>query len=240
MESVDTVQAVEEKAARWEDFIDIYIAPAALFARRENENAKIPMISLAIIMVVMYYALLPLMAPIHQAGIAQAIAQNPQAAEQIQSFSDKMRLVQGVFAPIFIVLFTLLIGAVTLVAAKIFSVGLTFRQALMITAWAGFLAIPQQVAMGISAFLRDRSGAAVDLVRDTSFGIVRFMDPETVHAAVLPLLKRFDLFALWGMIVLAIALKVVARTEGSQAWGVAALVWISYALPMVIFGAIRG
>jgi len=240
MESVATVQPVEEKASRWEDFIDIYIAPAALFARRATESAKVPLISLAVITLALYYVLLPLMAPLHQAGLAQAIAQNPEAAEQIQSFGNRMRLIQGIFVPLFVAAFTLLIAAVTLLAAKIFSLPLSFRQAFMITAWTGFVGIPQQIAIGISAFLKDRSGAALDLARDTSFGPLRFMNPETINDVLMPLIRRFDLFALWGLVIMAIALKVVARSEGSQAWGAAALVWISYALPMVIWAAVKG
>lgn len=238
METIATEQPVQEKASRWEDFIDIYIAPAALFARRAHEGAKVPLITLCVIMLALYYVLLPLTTPLHQAGLAQAIAQNPQAAESIQSFGDKMRLVNGIFGPIAVVVFTFVIAGVTLVATRIFSISLNFKQAFMLTAWTGFIAIPQQIAIAISAFLKDRSGAPIDLVRDMSFGPVRFIDPETVNAVLLPLLKRFDLFALWGLVLLAIGLKVVGRAEGKDAWGAAALVWISYALPVVIWKAV--
>ena len=56
-----------EKAARWEDFVDIFVSPREVFARREDGRFVVPLIFVTLVMVGLFFAM-------HSALAAVAIA----------------------------------------------------------------------------------------------------------------------------------------------------------------------
>src|SRR5207253_8129347 len=97
----DTDTAVESKPAqgsRWEDFVDVYLSPGDLFARRAQETWLKPFLLLALISTVLYYAFLPLNSLIWDAMMA---ANAPEGAdlERMRKGAAFMKYLGGIFVP---------------------------------------------------------------------------------------------------------------------------------------------
>ena len=83
------------RAAIWEDFIDIFYAPSAVFRRRETGNFFIPLAVITILCGVLFYlnsgALQPMFDAEFDRGMAVAMRQNPnippEAIERMRSFA---------------------------------------------------------------------------------------------------------------------------------------------------------
>ena len=88
------------KTSVWEDFVDIFTNPSAVFARRENGNFWLPMIIVTVIIGGLFIATRGLMQPImdgeFQRGAAAAMRKNPQITEEQMA---TMRGFQEKFAP---------------------------------------------------------------------------------------------------------------------------------------------
>ena len=65
----------------------------------------------------------------------------------------------------------------------------------------------------------------------------RFVDPVT-SPALYALLGRFDLFILWGVVLIAIGVQAAGRGARKQAWITAIGAWVIASLP-TLWGALR-
>ena len=54
-DNLGATPAPAKPASRWEDFIDIFYAPSAVFRRRENGNFFIPLAVITIVCGVLFY-----------------------------------------------------------------------------------------------------------------------------------------------------------------------------------------
>lgn len=232
------VQAETPRSARWEDLIDIYISPADLFRRRANDSWTFAILFLGVATVVLYYAFMPLLMPLWQASATMNAT--PEQLEQMRQAGDSMRMfamITGLFSPIMVAIMMLLLAGVAWSGGRMFSVDLRYKQALNVVTWAGFVAIPQQVAVAVSVMFATRSGEALHPAKHMNVGPLRFMNPEALPETVVPLLGRIDVFAIWQMVIVAIGVQVLTGASRGVAFGVAALTWIAYALPQVIAAA---
>src|SRR5512141_2148401 len=94
MTDADMVPA-PSKASLWEDFIDIFYQPSAVFDRRRDGKFGMALLVLVIACTVLYLALRNGLAPIQDAEFAKATAalsaKNPNlTADQISSMSGTM------------------------------------------------------------------------------------------------------------------------------------------------------
>jgi hypothetical protein len=67
-----------------------------------------------------------------------------------------------------------------------------------------------------------------------SFGIGRFLDPDTVSPLLIAVVGRLDVFTLWITMLIAIGLSVTGRIPLSRAAIAAAIVWLVGGLPLII------
>ena len=232
------VQAEAPRAARWEDFIDIFMSPADLFRRRANDGWTVPILVLSVLILVLYYALLPVMTPLWQA--AATMNATPEQAAAMQQNAGAMRtfaLIGGIFAPIVTAIYIALLGGVAWAGGRLVNADLKYKQALNTVTWSSFITIPQQLAIALSVMLATRSGEALHPVKHVNIGPLRFMNVEPIPEVVMPLLARIDLFAIWQMVVVAIGVQAITGVSRGSAFVVGGLVWIAYALPQVIGAA---
>src|SRR5438045_6587544 len=125
----------------WEDFVDIFSNPSAVFSRRENGNFWLPMLVLTLVIGGLFFATKGVMAPIMDAeftrGAAAAMRKNPQLTEEQMA---TMRGFQEKFAPIFVLIFVpiaiSLTGLVLWFIGKLFDAAESLRTALVVTAYA--------------------------------------------------------------------------------------------------------
>ena len=118
--------ATPERAAMWEDFLEIFIKPAAVFERRKAAGFIVPLLVLTVVFGLLFFGLKGAFQPIMQAenarAIAKVIAKNPQLTEEMRDAMTQRAASGGKLAPIFATVFfpvaVLLIGLSTWLAGK--------------------------------------------------------------------------------------------------------------------------
>ena len=224
-------------AAIWEDFIDIFYAPSAVFRRRENGSFFIPLAVVTIVCGVLFYlnsgALQPMFDAEFDRGIAQARRQNPnippEAIENMRAFASRLQVVM-IFVFIPIAIFG--VGVATWVAGKLVDAKETFKTALVVGAYAYAPRILDGVLQGVQALFLDP--AEMDGRFRLSLGIGRFLDPDTTSPLLLAVLGRVDLITIWITVLIAIGLCVTGRIPLRNAAIAAAIVWLVGGLPLIL------
>jgi hypothetical protein len=232
----DPVATAGEKAAVWEDFLDIFYAPSAVFARRENGSFFIPMLVVTVLLGVMFFVnsrvIDPIMAAESQRAMAKAMAANPKITpEMVAQMSGVTRTITKIATFIFVPLVIFCTGVALWLVGKMFGATQTFRAALVVAAYAYVPKILEGVLAGVQGFFVDP--AQLDGQYRLTLGVGRFLDPDTTNAGLIGLLGRIDLFTIWVTVLLAIGLAVTGRIPRGKAAMAAVVVWILGALPGV-------
>lgn len=220
-------------AARWEDFIDIFYNPSAVFARRANSGFGLPMLIVTLliggIMLVTFNALQPVM----DAEFARVIAKASQAPNWKPEMAETMRTVGGVTAKIGGFIGTpiaiFITGLVLWMVGKFFDAKQTLNAALVVTAYSFVPRVLAAVLTVVQALVLNPDG--LNGMNRLGFGPARFLDPDVASPAMVALASRLDLFTIWCTVLLAIGLSVTGKIPRSKAAIAAALVWLLGALP---------
>lgn len=232
METTTSVEPVpeQESTSVWEDLVDIFHAPASVFARRADGRFALALIILTVLMGVLFYASQTVLADVMRAEFARAVEGQQLSAEQMEG----MEQMAGIFGTIgFLVTFpigVLLSGAVLWLVGKAFGSVAGFAAAAMVATYAQVPKVLQQLA----ALLQGMVMEPVSSIYHVTLSPARFMDPEQSSATVMGLLGRLDLFVIWSAVLLAIGLAVVGRLPKGQAYLAAAVVWGLGAVPIAV------
>lgn len=228
-------------ASWWEDFIDIFYAPAQVFARRENSGFGIPMLVVTLLVALIAIANSGVMQPIMDAEFTRATAaamkKNPQVTAEMMA---KGRVFGEVIAKygafVFVPVGIFLTGLVLWVVGKFFDAKQTLAAAIMVASFAFVPRIVEGVLNGVQGLLLDP--ATLNGRFRISLGLGRFLDPDTASPVMLALLGRVDVFTIWVTVLLAIGLAVTGKIPRSRAAIAGVLVWVIGALPALL-GALR-
>lgn len=223
------------KAARWEDFVDAIFSPRDVFARRADEGWFKPFAILCLISIILYYVFISTGEMMWQAAISENSPPTT-TPEQLQQSVTFMKYLGGVFVP-FMYFFLIALTAVGLkLASAILEPSARWREAFVISTYAHFVLIVQQIATNLSLFLASRGGPVE--IRDASFGPLRFIeDSDRLTQAVL---GRFDLFAIWIAVLCAVGLVVIVRMPKAKAAVTALAAWAIVALPPLVGAILSG
>jgi hypothetical protein len=231
------------KASVWEDFLDIFYAPSAVFARRERGSVWIPMLVVTVLIGTFFTLNSGMLEPMMDAEFRRSMAAAAEGGgprptteqlDQIRAFGATMGKIMA-FASMPIAI--LLVGAALWFAGKLVSARQTFHAALVVTAYAYMPKVLESLLVSVQGLLLDTSTLTGRF--QLTFGIGRFLDPDTTSPVLLALLGRVDVFTLWVTVLLAIGLAVTGRVSKAQAAIAAAVVWLVGALPTVL-PALRG
>ena len=233
--------AAAPRAAIWEDFIDIFYAPAAVFRRRENGSFFVPLLVVTFVCGVLFYlnsgALQPVFDAEFDRQMSAVMRQNPkippEAMERMRGFGMRIQQV-GMF--VFIPIAILGVGVATWLAGKLVDAKQTLRAAMVVAAYAYTPRILDTVLHGIQGLLLDP--AQLDGRFRLSLGVGRFLDPDTVSPLLLAVVGRIDVITIWITALIAIGLCVTGRIPMRKAAIAAAIVWFVGALPLIL-GALR-
>jgi hypothetical protein len=224
--TTETVTSAEPRGSRWEDLVDVFFAPADLFKRRVNDSWVAPFAMASIIAIVLYYVFLPFNSLVFQAGMAENAppGTDPEKLKQAASF---MKALMVIILPVgFLVVTAVTAVGIKLVSSVIEPVA-TWKKAFMISAYALFVAIPQQLAIAGVVAVRQ-----IPKLSEASFGVLRFMDkPDPIARAVL---GRIDIFPIWAAIIIAVGLVVAVGMPKGKAIATSAIVWAFVALPSLV------
>jgi hypothetical protein len=227
----------EKQASWWEDFIDIFYAPSAVYARRAHSGFGVPMLVVTLLVGVIFLANSGVMQPIMDAeftrGMAAAQRSNPSMTPEMM---EKGRHIGEIFAKIGAFIFMpvgmFLTGLVLWICGKFVGAKQSVSAAIMVAAYAYAPRILEGVLTGVQGLLMDP--ASLTGRYKVSLGVGRFLDPDTASPFALALLGRIDVFTIWVTILLAIGLSVTGKIPRSRAAIAAAVVWLVGALPSLL------
>lgn len=226
-------------ASVWEDFVDIWYTPAAVFARREQTTFWVPLVVVTLLLGGMFLLNARLLEPMMDAeferGMAAAMRANPQLtpemAERGRAFGMMIGKVEAfVFVPIAI----FCVGLALWLLGKLVEAKESFGAALVVAAYAYVPRVLEGLLSGVQGLLLDP--ASLDGRFRVSLGVGRFLDPDTTAPVLLAVLGRVDVFTIWVTVLLAIGLSVTGKVSRASAGIVAAFVWVVGALPGLLQG----
>lgn len=226
----------------WEDFIDIFTSPSAVFRRRANSGYGVQLLVTVVIFALILLGTKGLFQPVMDAEAARQAAKTLHAhpdltAEQMQhslEIGEKIGpYIQIVIVPIVV----LLTGLVTWLVGKLFESVQSLQASMMVSTYAMFIKLPGLVAAALIAYFSDPSrlnGAA-----RVTLGLGALLDPDKTSPLLVALLTRVDVFTIWQTVLLAIGLQVTGKVSKSQSYFAAVIIWLIGALPAVL-PALRG
>jgi hypothetical protein len=228
------------KASLWEDFIDIFYQPAAVFDRRRDGKFGLALVVLVVVCAVLYLALRNGLAPIMDAEMAKATAamsaKNANlTSEQISSMTGTMEKFAVIGYVVFLPIGVLLTGAILWAVSRLVDAKETFAAAMMIATYSQIPRIVELVVNALQGLLLPPE--QITSHYSVTLGVGRFLDPNT-NPFVMTLLGGIDLFTIWTVVLMAIGLSVVAGIPRSKAAIAAVLVWL-VGLIIPLIGALR-
>lgn len=222
-----------KSAARWEDFIDIFYNPSAVYARRANSGFGLPMLVVTLLIGVIMLVTFNALQPVMDAEMGRVIAKasqapnwKPEMAGTMRSWGTTMSRIGG-FIGIPVAIF--LTGLVLWLVGKFVDAKQNLNAALMVTAYAFMPRVLAAIVTVVQAMLLNPD--TLNGMNRLSLSPARFLDPDVASAGTIALASRFDLFTLWCTVLLAIGLSVTGKIPRSKAAIAAAIVWVLGALP---------
>jgi len=210
-----------DKAGLFEDFIDIFVSPAKVFARRASSGGFIPFLIVAVLMAGLFFASRNVMEPIFDSEISRQIAAQAKANPQLAApeAQEKMRSMMRVTfqwstivgAPILL----LCLALVVWIVGKIFGATVTYGSSLMITSYSYVPRVLASVLTMVQLQVVDPN--KISGLAGVSYSPARFLDPETTSQGLMQLAMRFDVFVLWTTVLLAIGLMSAGKLTKEKA-----------------------
>ncbi|MBA3343084.1 MAG: YIP1 family protein [Gemmatimonadaceae bacterium] len=228
-----------DKASLWEDFIDIFHQPSAVFERRREGQFGLALLALIALSAILFFALQNGIGPIVDAEMAKQAAalaaKNPSMTTEQIAQSTSMMEKFAVFGIVIFIPIGIVITAVLLwLIGRLIEAKTAFAAAMMIATYAQFPRIVETVINAVQGLLL--APESITSRYSVSIGPARFLDSET-NPIMLTLVGGLDLFTVWVTVLLAIGLSVVARVPLNKAAIAAAAIWLLTLLP-ALYGAL--
>jgi len=223
-----------QSVSLWEDYVDIFYAPSQVFARRESGNFWIPLLVVTVLFGLLWLASARVLGPVFDAEwdrqLRRMMERNPQTpVEQLEAGRAMVQRFQAL-SVLFIVPVTIfLVGFVLWGVGKIFEAQQTVRSALVVAAFAYMPRVVERALVMVEGIFRDVS--AIDGQNRLTWGVGRFLDPDTIAPTLLAVLMRIDLFTIWVTVLLAIGLAVTGKIGRQRAAIAGVLMWLIGAIP---------
>lgn len=224
-----TPAAATDKASFWEDLIDIFYQPSAVFARRQKASAWPPylfvVIAMSVITFATFNAIEPALTADLQRAMAKTIAHNPNMTQEMADKAVDMQTKFGRYvAPLALAFGVFIVGLFTWILSKLFSAKEDFSGAMLITSYAYMPRVLGAVITAAFALLMDP--AKLTSMSALTLSPARFYDPDTTSPFFLALMQRLDVFIIWETILLAIGVAVIGKTSKGKAAAFGVLIWI--------------
>ncbi len=229
------------RAGLWEDFVDIFYAPSAVFARRADGKFGLALLLLVVVGTVLVFVTKNATQPLMDAEFARQSAtmlrKNPNmTAEQLSAGRGFFETFAPIFFAIGLTLSVLGTGVVLWLVGKLFDAKESVTAAIMIATYSEVPRLVQILTNAAQALVM--SPEKLNSMNSVAFNLARFMNPDSASPVMIALASRVDLFIIWVTVLLAIGLHVVGKIPKQQAAIAAGITWLVGALP-VLFGALR-
>ena len=235
------VPVTAERAAVWEDFIDIFYAPSLVFARRARASFWPPLLVVTVVMGALFFLNSGVLQPVMEAefnrGMAAAMRSNPRLTpEMADSFRQTAMRITSVAGFVFVPIAILMTGSALWLIGKLLESRQAYGAALMVAAYAWVPRILEAALNGLQGLLLDPS--QLNGRFRLTLGVGRFFDPDATSPILLGFIGRIDVFTIWVTVLLAIGLSVTGGISRARAALAAPLIWAAGAIP-VVFQALR-
>jgi len=230
-----------EKVGLYEDFVDIFAAPSAVFARRATSGAGAAFLIVWIVLSLVTFSGRSVMAPIVDAQMARSEAamlkQNPNVTpEQLEMGRRIGRTITGVGSFIMPPIVIAVLGLLTWLVGQSVGARLSASAGIMIATYAYIPRIIGGLAVDVQGLFLDTS--VLTDMSQISIGPARFFDAATTGATTLTLLNRVDVFTLWVTVLLALGIAAVGKVPKGKAALAGAVLWVLGGL-FPLWGAMR-
>lgn len=232
----------EAAPSLWEDLLEIFYAPTAVFERRRETPAfGLALVLFTVLIVALSFAFKDMMAPVFEAefdrSMAQTMRANPQLTEeQLQAgraIGEKFMIVGVAFYGL---ITPLLLGVILWFVGKLVESKAEIGQVIMVTTYAMYPRVVEAIINAVQVLIMPES--AITSRFSLTLGLGRFLDATTANPLLLAVLGRVDVFTLWITVLMAIGLSVMGRVPLSRAAVAAGAVWVIGGLP-AIWGAVQ-
>ena len=235
LDSTSAPPPKQEKASLLDDFMDIFYAPSAVYARRANKSFWVPLLIVSLLIGVIFIANRDLLEPIMDAEMTRALAKSSSGTQLTPEQMEAGRKFTGMFATVGAFLFTpvgiLVLGLVVWLVGKFFDAKQTLNAAIVVATFAYVPRIVEGVVNRVQGLLVDTS--SLNSRYSLSLGLGRFFDADTANPMLLALIGRIDVFTIWVTVLIAIGLAVTGKISRGRAAIAAAIVRLAGALPSV-------
>lgn len=224
----------------WEDLLEIFYAPKAVFERRKNAGFWVPLLIMFAISMVLFFGGRNAMQPMYDAefdrGMVAAQKKNPAITpEQVETGRKVAAKFTTFIIPVVLFVIPLLLGLALWIVGKFVGARQTLEAACLVAVYAMY----PRILEGLTNLLQ---AALLNADRLTShyalqLGPARFVDPDA-HPVLIALLGRVDLITLWCTVLLALGLSITGKVELKKGAIAAAIVWLLPGL-WVVWAAVR-
>jgi hypothetical protein len=233
MTDAATTTPAPSSASVWEDFVDIFTNPSAVFERRREGQFGMALLILAVLTGILAFALHNGLAPVMDAVIAKqqaaALAKNPALTQdQLASMTGMMEKMSQFGAIIFVPIAAVIGAALIWLIGKFVDTKMAFAAAMMISVYSGVPRVIQTVVTALQGLFM--APESITSQNSVSIGPARFL-PDPANPVLTTVLGGLDLFTIWMMVLMAIGIAVVARVPMKKAAITAGLVWLVTLLP---------
>ena len=235
-ESTSAPMAPAAKTSFWEDVIDIFFQPSAVFRRRQNSSVWPPLLFVALSIAVIFFITFNTLEPLFDAEfnrqMAKVMAKNPQmTAEMVERTRGIQTSVVKYGLAVVMMVTMFVLGCVSWLVGKLFDSKQTFQAGLVVAAWSYMPRIIGALLGGVQGLLMDPAKLTGQL--SISLSPARYMDPETPNQLLYQFLGRFDLITIWVTVLLAIGLHVTGKVPKGRAAVFGVVIWLVGALPAI-------
>lgn len=234
-----TTTPTPAKAGLWEDFVDIFYQPSAVFERRRDGQFGMALVLLVVISTILYFALRNGLAPIMDAEISKQAAamaeKNPNVSADDIATARKFMEMSAMFGTIIFIPVGILIVAFLLwLAGKVFDAKVAFAAAMMIVTYSQVPKVAEMVLNAVQGLFLDPD--SITSRYSVAIGPARFLGPDS-NPVLMTVLGGLDLFTIWTFALCAIGLSVVARVPLKRAVMAVVALWVVSLLP-ALYGAL--
>jgi hypothetical protein len=227
-EALEAPVPVAKPAPLWEDFIDIFYAPSQVFARRANSNPWpfiiIVTVLLAVISIVTWPSIQPVVEPFTRRAMEKAAASNPRLTQDMIDTQVRMSMKVAPWMTLATPIVMLIAALVLWVVGKLFGSKASYTQTLTIVGYACITLVVAALVGGVQALLTDTT--KLTNPNQLALNGARFVDPASVSPYVYGLLTSLDVFGIWRLVLIAIGVRVIGKTSAAAAWGVAGVAFL--------------
>ena len=227
---------VDAPASLWEDFVDIYVAPSQVFARRRDGRFAPALVVLTLVVAALSYVLFVALAGAFEADLIRGIEASgtPPGEMPVEAIRSMARTGAIIGSIVTFPIGVAVTGLITLLVSRAFGAAVTFAVATTIATYAAFPRVFGMLSGILQGVLMEpRSMSSVSL------GPARFLSPDTASPLLVALLGRLDLTVLWSVVLLAIGVQVAGGLRRSEAYLVAGIVWAVVTLPVLLPALLR-